>query len=36
MNAIYEIYNRTHNILDLDDVLPNDSFTAIETLRDYY
>ena len=36
MSAISETYNRTHNIFELEDVLPNDSFTASETLRDYY
>ena len=28
MSAISETYNSTHNILELDDVLPNVSFTA--------
>ena len=36
MSAISETYNRTHNVLELEDVLPNDSFTASETLRDYH
>ena len=36
MSAISETYNRTHNILGLEDPLPNDSFTASETLRNYY
>ena len=36
MSAISETYNRTHNILELEDVLPNVSFTASETERDYY
>ena len=36
MGAIYETYNRTHNILELEDVLPNVSFTVSETERDYY
>ena len=36
MSAISETYNRTHNILELEDVLPNVSFTVSETLRDYY
>ena len=35
MSAISEIYNRTHNVLELEDVLPNVSFTASETERDY-
>ena len=29
-------YNHFHNILRLFDVLPNLSFTASETMRDYY
>ena len=36
MTAIFETYNRPHNILELEDVLSNDSFTASETLRHYY
>ena len=32
MNAISEIYNCTHNILELEDVLPNVSFTATENV----
>ena len=36
MIAISETYNRTHNILELEDVLPNASFAASETERDYY
>ena len=36
MSAISEICNCTHNILELEDVLPNVSFTASETERDYY
>ena len=36
MNAISEIYNRAHDILELVDILPNVSFTASETERDYY
>ena len=36
MSAISETYNRTHNILELEDVLPNVSFTASETERGYY
>ena len=35
MSAISEAYNRTHNILELEDVLPNVCFTASETERDY-
>ena len=36
MSAISETYNRGHNILELADILPNVSFTAIETESDYY
>ena len=36
MSAIYETYSRTHDILELEDVLPNVSITASETERDYY
>ena len=36
MSTISETYNCTHNILELEDVLPNVSFTASETERDYY
>ena len=36
MSAICEIYNRIHNILELEDVLSNVSSTASETERDYY
>ena len=36
MSAISEIYNRTHDILELEDVLPNVSFTASETEHGYY
>ena len=36
MSAISETYNCTRNILELEDVLPNVSFTASETERDYY
>ena len=35
MSAISETYDRTHNILELVDVLPNVSFTTIETKHDY-
>ena len=31
-----EIYNHFHNILRFFDVLPNFSFTASETIDDYY
>ena len=34
MSAISETYNRTHNILELVDILPNVSFTASETEHD--
>ena len=36
MSAISETYNRTHNIFELEDVLPNVSFTASETDSGYY
>ena len=36
MSAISETYNRTDNILELEDALPNVSFTVSETERDYY
>ena len=36
MSAISETYNRTHNILELEDILPNVSSTASETERGYY
>ena len=36
MSAISETYNHTHNILELEDVLPNVSFTASKTERGYY
>ena len=36
MSVISETYNRVHNILELEDVLPNVSFTASEMERDYY
>ena len=36
MSAISETYNRTHNILELVDILPNIFFTTSETKRDYY
>ena len=28
MSAIFETYNRAHNILELADILPNVSFTT--------
>ena len=35
--CISETYNRTtHNISELEDILPNVSFAASETERDYY
>ena len=36
MSAISEGYNHTHNFLELEDVLPDVSFTASETEWDYY
>ena len=36
MSAISETCSRTHNILELQDVLPNVSFTENETERGYY
>ena len=36
MSATSETYNRTQNILKLEDVLPNVSFTESETENDYY
>ena len=36
MSAISETYKRVHNIMELVDILPNVSFTASETGRDYY
>ena len=36
MSAISETYNHTHNILELEDVLPNVSFTVSETEHGYY
>ena len=36
MCAISETYNRTHNILGIEDVLPNVSFTVSGTEHDYY
>ena len=36
MSAISEIYNRTHNILELKDAIPNVSSTKSETECDYY
>ena len=36
MNAIFETYIHTHNILVPVDISPNVSFTASEKERDYY
>ena len=36
MNAVFETYNRAHNSLELVDILPNVSFTTIETERGYF
>ena len=36
MSAISETYNRTHNILELEDALPNVFFIANEIERGYY
>ena len=36
MRAIFETYNRAHNILELVDILPNVSFTTNETEPDCY
>ena len=36
MSAIFETYNRAHNILELLDILPNASFTTSENEPDYY
>ena len=36
MSAISETYNRGHNILELEDILPNVSFTTSETETDCY
>ena len=36
MSAISETYNCTHNVLELEDVLPNVSVKASETERGYY
>ena len=36
MGAIFETYNRAHNILELVDILPSVSFTKSEMERDYY
>ena len=36
MSAISETYNRTHNILELVDILPNVSFTTSETDCNYF
>ena len=34
MSAIFDTYNGSYNILELVDILPNVSFTTIETERD--
>ena len=36
MSALSETFNRTHNILELEDVLSNVSFTTSDTERGYY
>ena len=36
MSAISETYNRGHSILELIDILPNDSLTKSETELDYF
>ena len=36
MSAISETYNCIHNILELEDVLPNVSFTACKMECGYY
>ena len=36
MSVISETYNRTHNSLELADILPNASFTTSEMECDYY
>ena len=36
MIAISETYNRAHNSLELEDILPNVSFTTSETEHDCY
>ena len=36
ISTISDTYNRAHGILELVDILPNVSFTASETERDYY
>ena len=36
MSVISETYNRTHNILELEDVLSNVTFTVSEMERGYY
>ena len=36
MSDISETYNRTHNILEIVDLLPCVPFTTSETERDFY
>ena len=36
MSAIFETYNRTHNILELLDIFLNVSFITSEMERDFY
>ena len=36
VNNTLRIYNHSHNILRLFDVLPNFPFTKSETMDDYY
>ena len=36
MIAIFETYNRTHNVLELVHILPNVSFTTSDMGHDYY
>ena len=36
MSCISGTYNRAHNFLELVDILPDVSFKASETERDYY
>ena len=36
MSAISETYNRAHNILELEGILPNIPFTTSWTELDYY
>ena len=36
MTAIYEIYNRAHNIMKVADILPNVFFTTSEGERNSF